>query len=502
MSQQSFIHNPLGRVQLMLLGGPRGVLFLGTIYAAAVVLFLTMIHRVASDQVTTVRFAAVSMYVILFIELTILLLGGTSVISKAVQRDFTSDMITSHRMSAMSGHSAVFGYLTGTPAQIYALTVINWIICTVLARLASPGVPGAMLVPSFLFALFGCTAWMVFTLAILLAVCTRGSQLTAGLVVVMVMLTNAKAMTFVPGMAILLASATYSDMTNAASTTPTLDPWIIVSVLAQLVLGLIFFLAAARRMHRDDYAAFNPRLAYILLAFSALLATVGLRYWQAPASLFTVPGSDDDRLKINTTLAILCLIALLPVANAARNHVDWSRRRSKDSAFQGKAPWHFVIAAIFSTLVVAAIWWAVAGRWLHVFLEELQDEVDGSYSPAQRAGAIVAAFLLALLIAGCVFRLHRRGASPIPSGGLSIAMLLPLVGYLTVYWILPVAADLALEATTRPLSQTDRSLLFTCSPVGTWITACSNTVAPIWQGLTVQTGLLVLLLVITSRSRR
>ena len=506
MASQSFIHNPLGRVQLLLLGGPRGVLFLGTLYAAAVILFLTMVHRLSSDQVTTARFAAVSMYVILFIiELIVLLLGGTSLISKAVQRDFTSDMITSHRMSAMSGHSAVLGYMTGSPAQVYTLSLVNWIICTFLARLASPGVPSAMLVPSFLFVLFGCTAWMIFTLAVLLAVCTRGSQLTAGLVVVLVMLTNAKAMTYVPGVALLLSSATYSEMAAAASsssTTPTLDPWMAVSVLAQLVLGLIFFLAAALRMHRDDYTAFSPRLAYILLAFGALLATIGLGVWKPPASIIPVPGSDDDRLKINATLVILCLIAILPVANAARNHVDWRRRRAKDPAFQGRAPWHFVVAAIVATFMVASIWSAVAGKWFYVILEELQDEVDGSYSPFQRAGAVVAAFLLALLIAGCVFRIHRRATSPIPSGGLSIAMLLPLIVYLTVYWILPVAADLALEATTRPLSQTDRSLLFTCSPVGTWITACSNTVAPIWSGLAVQAGLFVLLMALTSRARR
>jgi hypothetical protein len=501
MARQSFIHNPLGWVQLRLIGGPRGVFFLATMYTAAIVLFLTLFYRLTNEEVPTTQFAGVAMMVLIFLEVTILLLGGTTIISKAVQRDFTSDMITSHRMSAMSGRSAILGYLTGSVAQVLALTLANWMICTVLSVIASPNDPNAKYLPTILFAIFACTAWLVFNFAVLVALCLRGSQFTAGLVVVLIMMTNTKATTFIPGLAILLASTTYSTMTNAAVSSAA-DPWLIVSLFSQLALGLIFFLAASRRMHRDDYAAFSPALGYVLLAFCALLAAVGMGHWSPPASAIKVPGSNDERFQIVASLIVLCLVAFVPVSNAARNHVDWVRRRSKDPAYLARAPQSFISAAIVTTLLVAVVLCAVAGKTFFEFLEDMQETANGRYSPGQRGGAVLLAFLIALFIAGWVYKIQRRASAAVPASGISIGPLLPVIGYLTVYWIVPVAGDLALEATVRAIDEPGRSLLFTCSPVGTWIVACGNIDAPLWSGLGVQAGLFVLLMAIASRMRR
>ena len=136
MSPGTIISNPLGWAQVKLLGGMKRVLLICAIYTGALLLINILIYRSMSEDVSLSAFAGGSLIVTIFIEAGLLLLVGINAIRKAVQRDFTSEMITSHRTTAMTGHTAAFGYLTGAPLTVLCLTVVNWIACTILAGLA------------------------------------------------------------------------------------------------------------------------------------------------------------------------------------------------------------------------------------------------------------------------------------------------------------------------------------------------------------------------------
>lgn len=77
-------------------------------------------------------------------------------------RDFTTDMITSHRLSAMSGYTAVFGYVTGPITQILSMSAVIWVAMHVFLSLSGPSVGygwvSTLAIPSILYAIMLCAA--------------------------------------------------------------------------------------------------------------------------------------------------------------------------------------------------------------------------------------------------------------------------------------------------------------------------------------------------------
>ena len=179
MSPGTIISNPLGWAQMKLAGGIKRILLICAIYAGALLLFNILIYRGIPEEVPLSSFANASMVVTIFIEAGLLLLVGINGIRKAVQRDFTSEMITSHRTTAMTGHTAVFGYLTGAPLTVLCLTVVNWIACTILAGLAGNPIAAA----SVLFVIFACLTSLLWTFTLLVALSTRGATSIGGWVI-------------------------------------------------------------------------------------------------------------------------------------------------------------------------------------------------------------------------------------------------------------------------------------------------------------------------------
>ncbi len=482
MAADVLFSNPIGWAQYKLLGGSRRVLGVCGIYAGALLFFNILIYRGVArlENVSVTSFADGSLVVTLLIQALLLLVVGAGAIKKAVHRDFTTDIISSHRGTAMSGYTAVLGYLSGPNANVLALSAVNLFACIVLAPMA--GHP--MLGPLEVFLLTGCMAALIWTLAALLALSTRGATSIAGLIVIVVISCNLSVPSIYPGLMLLMGDPSLSMIRGTAST-GMMDPMLAVSMIAQVVLATLFFAAAARKYTRDDVPAFSPQLAYVLVAVISVISAAALQETPTTTALLA-PIFEQPRVHFVATLLALAMVSILPVINAAKASAAWSRRRAVDPVLTGPRPRPFVEAPIIATLLVFAILAAVCGRAARdVLVWEAPDT-------AQRMAAIITAFLLTLLSIG---GLVRAGYTISQKAGWL------LFAFLIFSWGLPPLADLALEVVNDWPADSPRSMLFGCSPVGCWIIALTDVDGPLWPGLAAQSILAAACLLLARRAK-
>jgi hypothetical protein len=458
-------------------------LILAGLYAGVLLLVHTLIYRaVKIEGVSLTTFASGALSFMAFIMALVIFWGGANAIKKAVHRDFTTEMITSHRVSAMTGHTAILGYLTGATAQIWALTLVNWIACTVLAVTA--GDPAYA--PALLLVVFGCLAVMFWTMGTLLALCTRGSTSIGGILVVVAMVAYSPVASLLPGLSFLIGATTVSSL-PAAAATGVVDASVFVSMFAQLAFGLAFFLAAARKFARDDVQAFSPGLAYVLLALCSLIAAAALRFWRATALAALSPVLTDLGIQSVTTVSAIALVAFLPVASVAKEAARWARFKAKDPDSRKPPPRATLTGPLLATCIAFGVFAAVLVPMLpEIFPAAEEGEM------LRRIGWIGAFFFLSLLAVAGSFRfIYARSDKAIWF----------VVGYVVLVWVIPPLADLAREfALDRPEGD-PRSLLFACSPVGAWVIAFGMATGPLLPGLVVQVLLAVGSLVLARRAR-
>jgi hypothetical protein len=413
-------------------------------------------------------FASGALSLMIFISAGIIFLLGVSVIKRGIQRDFTTDMITSHRTTAMTGNAAVLGYLTGPTAQTLALTLVNWLACTILAVLA--GYP--VYAPTVVLAVFLCLALMLWTFAILVGLSTRGSTSIAGLVILLAILASTDVVSLLPGLSLLIGHATAAALPGTAAT-GLADASVFISMLGQLALALTFFAAAARKFSRDDVPAFNPLLAYILLALCTLLAAVAMRYWPTSSvSSIPTPFTANVAHKAIASLAGTALVALLPVACAARRTAMWAKRRARDAGYAGPKPRAFWVAPFLATAIVYGIF--AAANAAEIRAVAASDEISVFLS---HTGWTALFFSSSLLTAAGLLRYTYSRTHK--------AMWI-LVIYLGLSWAIPLVADLSLDVVYIREAGEPRSALLACSPIGGWIVAFGAADAPLAPGMLFQ----------------
>lgn len=473
MTSDTIISNPIGWAQMKLQGGMKRILTICSTYAALMLMLNIFFFRVIPEPISLSVFASTSLTITVFLQAGLLFLVGASAIKKAIHRDFTSDMITSHRTTAMTCHTAVLGYLTGPTLTVLCLSLVNWFACTILAILA--GQP--LIAPTVIFAVFGSLVAMVWTLAVLVALSTRGTTSIVGALIVLMIVANQPFFLIHPGSALLLGRMVVVNLSIVAATgTENVDVSIFVSMLSQVVMAAIFYLAAARKFTRDDVAAFNPQLAYTLLAVYTLVSAVALRFWPGTTGFAGFPVAFTyASVQTIVTLSSLAMVALLPVANAARNSAEWSKRKTKDPDFKGRKPRPFVEAPIIATFLVFSIFLAVAGQKTWEVLTE-----NETLPVPWMMTCVVCAFVFALLPIAGLLRF---------SYAITTKALWPLFLFLFLAWAIPPMIDLMLGVLHDRYPSEPKSWVFGCSPVSTWILAFTTVKGPIIPGLIVQAAL-------------
>ncbi len=481
---EPIIANPIGWLQVRLLGGWRKVFQITGVAAAAVFCFHILIYRMIRADTPLDSFCMSAFRVMAVVQGLILLVGGPGAIRKALLRDYTTDMISSHRQTGLSGGSAVLGYMTGATMQVIILALLCWLTCTVLAVFAGPLVSNLASTVILVWLLISAT--MYWALSVLLGLGTQGKTNAAGLVIVIAMVSFSGALAALPGLN-LLVGAPIREVTRASSSTVVV-PAAAVSLMAQLMFAVIFFLAAARKYTRDDVPAFNPVLAFILLALCALLGAVGLEGFAASSGGAFGSGVFSPEVQLIATLVALLLAAFLPVGVAARLSASYGRRRSREPAATLPKPRPFIESAPAATLLVFVILAAVLLRG------------SGPLSvPAMTAseslttlGLAALPFLFSLL---CVAGLLRFAYVYTSKASWLIFF------YIVLFWVIPPLADLGFEVVLGDAAQPTHTWLLACSPVGSWIVMINQVEAPLLPGLIFQGILAAAGLFLASRAR-
>ncbi|HUN81393.1 MAG TPA: hypothetical protein VMV81_07765 [Phycisphaerae bacterium] len=485
MAAEPIILNPIGWVNARLLGGLRRTLAICGVYFVAAWLLLLMIYRAVQDGTTFATFAGGAYVLFVFIQAAVLFLGGANAVRRAIHRDFTTDMINSHRLTAMSGPTAVLGYLTGPTIQVVGLTFTTWLICSILAVLSATPSTTA-LGPTVALAISCCGALLMWTLTLLAAMSTRGKFSIIGLVAGVTVASNIQIAYLLPAVPLLLPTGVISLIRGTGVITAEMG--MIVGMMAQLALSFALFLGASRRYTRDDVPAYRGRLAYALLALFALIAGVGFYFvpdenarlpFVAPRIVFRTD------VEMVATLICLLLVALVPVAAAARDSALWTKRKAKDPHFTRPAPRPFYESAIISTLIITSVLGAVLNQRIPflAYRPELNDQI--------RLALIPAILMLALLTLSAILRFCYSITS---KAGWVVTLVIVLL------WLIPMFADLSLEALTGSPSYENRTALFTSSPIGAWIASITDVRAPLLPGVCVQAFIAILALALSRRA--
>ncbi len=476
------IENPLGWAHIRLIGGWRKTLLIGGVYAMAILVFHILIFRAIRSipPVSLALFAASAQQVMTFLSAAILLLGGSAAIKKGIHHDFTSDMMTSHRLTAMTGTTAIIGYLTGPTSQILTVSFVNWIACTVLAILA--GAP--LYVPTMVFVGLACLAMTFWTLSVLLGLSTRGKTSAVPFIVILMMLAYSPIGDILPGLGLLLGKITLQNI-GIIAITGSVDFSIFASLFGQLALALTFFIAATRKYTRDDVLAFDPLLSHVLVTLCALLTALGLLF--SSASRFLSSSVATPPVHLVASLTVLALVAILLVANAAKLSARWGRRKARDPDLQEPRPLPFWATPLTASLLVFGILAIILSGSASAYFR-LGDPRE---IPTMAAWIVVYFVLAMVTFAGLLRFAYVRSDK---------ALWVIIIGVMVV-WGLPPLADLALEVSQDRAPGAPRSLLFTCSPIGGWLVATGVSTANMMFGVAVQTALAIGALLLTRRAK-
>lgn len=494
MFDAPMIRNPLGWAQMMLMGGWKRLWAVAGLTAAGIIVCSMMIYRAVNPNLSS--FAQSAVGVLMMCEAVLLFFIASGQIKKALLRDFTTDMITSHRLSAMSGYTAVFGYVTGPITQILSMSAVIWVAMHVFISMVAPGVgigrASMLAIPSVLYAIMLCAAATLWSLGVLIGLSTRGKAGVMGVVVFLAISNNTSMFKIVPGLYVLFPLTEIVTNNIATAGSIAFDaPALLASALIQTMLTLVFVIAAARKFHRDDVPAFTPTLAHILLAICSLTCAVAFKYWRPSVlGVIRVEFAVDPANQMLMTLVSLALLCLLPVAVGASAEARWAKRAAADAQFAPRRPTPFYAAAASATAVALGIMLVVTGK---TFQGQLADSGGHGFLTAGNAIAMSLAFFLAMVtMSGLLRYCYGIGMGGMTLGSFAIALL----------WLAPLLAEAAWAVLMDVHASQGYSVLLTISPIGTWAAVLKKLDAPVMVGLGVQGAIALGALLLAHRVRR
>lgn len=240
-------------------------------------------------------------------------------VRRAVLRDFQTGMIESHRLSPLSGATLISGYLLGPPVQVWLLYCASLFFGTIFAGHYGYSLGVNSVVPAwyFLQACMLTLSFMFTTLVLLTALGSSGKANVIGLLVMVSVFGGWYVVTLVPGLALVLGLMSAETLFYAMSKSQISDPkTVVVAATLQMLFGLIFFLAASRKVRVPERAMFSVVLGTILalLAGSTLVAGFGK---DDTSTLMTRDFHMPVELQIIVSAAVFLLISFIPLISSA-----------------------------------------------------------------------------------------------------------------------------------------------------------------------------------------
>ncbi len=475
MNELSVIANPLGAAQTRLLCSPTRHLQVALAYPL-ISGFIAMIIFRAAQPMSLSQLAMGALPVLLVATSALLAFVAGAAIRRSVLRDFTTGMIDSHRLSAMSGSTLVLGYLTGPTSQAVVLAVENYLMGLVACAFM-PQHP--WLEWTVANGIVACAAFPIWAASVLLAVATQGRGSLGGLLFAFGILGGYAVFRIIPAFVLILGPLILFTKISSVAVGVTPPATLFLGLPFQLVIGVTLCVAAARKVRRADVQAFGSGLGAILLVEITLAGLLGLYLADdlaAATPIRELRHVSKDLLFLATWI-MLSIFSFVPVSAAAQALSRWRRRRSLDSEFAGVVPPGLLPAVALVMLVLL-----VPVALDRAFYSEIVNQTP----------KVVGCLLLGVLCMAGFFRWSYARREKIFVLGLMFFILT---------WVLPVVAEIAWNVYAETYAEhgdaTDTVIAFSpliaFSPAGAAYAVLSESTARLWPGLVFQgvlTGLL------------
>jgi hypothetical protein len=460
--------NAIGWAQYRLLGGWRNLV--STTGAYALILCTLMFAFAHGLHIPSSRVYEMFIYLFFVLQVLVVLIYGTSRVSGAIRSDMNSRLIESHRLMPVAPFQAVLGYLFGAPLQAIAVYVVNF----VLGAIAISGV--GMRQQSWLFSNAILLIFCVFLWTILAFFSFRSNWAFGLFVIGLVapLISPIQLLALVPGLKVLVSPMIGSTIFDL-KTGLTIDWAFVFAVAAQVFIGLLYVLAAARRYWRDDEIGFTPIMGLLLLgawvAVSAVEMLYPLEFRQRGPSMLIMhwPGA------FVVSVLSCMLLAVLPIASATKASVI----RSPAHVGRWMPPW---LALALSFPIVLAI------------MRGAPPVPRASWSALLTTAVIVAAFLVS---ARCLLEIIYR---------LKLWPRRAMFIWLLLIWCVPMMLELIrqsflVEETTDP-NGPPMGILGMCSPIGSLVKIWGDFPQDVRGGVAFQVGVALVVVLAWALIRR
>jgi hypothetical protein len=314
--------------------------------------------------------AGLFLVLISIVQGVLLLMAAPEAIRKAVQRDFQTGMLESHRLTPLSGLTLASGYLFGATAQAALLYGGGLLAGGFIASLYGQ----ALGIPLVTVGVWYAGQFGLLPLTLLIGLLVLHSALATGgkmhllvLLSVVSILGGWIALPLVPGLA-LVSGALGAGLVGqflARVTTPGGDPRVLGwQVLFHIALSAVLLAAACRKVRRPERPGFTMLLGLLLVGIWGAALVVGALVFAPFRPLFE--SVERSWTVVGSTVAFL-LVAIVPLLAAAAARTD--HERGPAAGLRGRVadlvPWLLAAGAavlwvVLSRAVEASGWLSVA----------------------------------------------------------------------------------------------------------------------------------------------
>lgn len=341
MAGMAGFHNALGWAHFRLRGGWKTTMTTTVVYTAIVGGLILMTVRANPKSATqTLQGWTIGL---LALQIGALLLVCSSGIRTAIRKDIDSGLIESHRLMPISERTAIAGYLTGPTVQGIAGAAATFLMGMLTATGAGLSLFDWLLA-NLILAIFAINVWIV---TALLSLVTKGAFAAVVLLFTVATVSSGMVLVILPGVTILIGPALGPSIFGIVTRGTTWGVEYMVSICAQVILGGLCYLAAARKYRRPDMPAFGVGLGLMIVLTWILLSVVGILAWAViqPTFLGRLPSMHPYQITVSTLAAVV--VAIVPLASAIQEQRQWRKRKRLSDPALGRRPITPVLVVLF-----------------------------------------------------------------------------------------------------------------------------------------------------------
>ena len=477
--------NPIWWIQVHLLGGWRRILGFGCAYPA-IMLACTLAYRRMERQASMASLCSDLLYALSILQAAIILVGGCTAISRAIARDMQTQMIESHRLSAMDALGTMWGYLLGptlTVLLVWGMGVLYGVVLCARGGLAA----GDWLAGSGLLLLSCLCVWSLVVFAGIAA----QKRTNVGAAIIGAVLLGQYWVVFIPGAGLFLGI--YPVLTSYWLTqgrSRAFGAGISIMVFTCVAMLFIWIMAAARKYRHPQQCSFSSIAALGLLVVWLVVTVLGIHHFDS-LGVASPTTQGWGQVHFITALLATLLIGIIPLHSLALTEIR--RIRSGVSGTWKDRAWPIV----FPMAVVLLICGILGIRDIPNFV------IDGRVCPTNLRDAGIARWwptALALLFGLLAIGGLLRRAYATRKTALFLCSL-----FIVFVWAGPIVGDAIWANWKRETSNLYNagiplSWIFGSSPPGTVVVAWVNLAITPWPGLAVQAIIAAILQVLGYRA--